>query len=231
MVSASLPPSDLIELGRISDAYGIRGWVKVQPHSAEADALLGVSQWWLKAPGLAQKTVQSPVQQSAPKTVAQSAPQPPSGSGASSRPSSAPQSIQVLASRPQGSTVVAQFQGFANRNQAESLKGYSVWVSRAQFPPPEPDEYYWVDLLGCTLFGEDGQGRQVLLGTVADVTDNGAHAVLKVHCMQAQPDGSALPLLDARGRPREMLVPFVQAHVHTVNLSERQLFSNWPPEL
>lgn len=223
MVSASLPPSDLIELGRISDAYGIRGWVKVQPHSTHADALLGVSEWWLKAPqtGL----------QATPKATPRDAPQPPAGSGASARPSPGLQSMQVVASRPQGSAVVAQFQGFANRNQAESLKGYTVWVSRAQFPQPESDEYYWVDLIGCSLFGQDTQGQQVLLGTVADVTDNGAHAVLKVHCMQQQSDGSLLPLLDSRGRPREVLVPFVQAHVHTVKLAERQLFSNWPSEL
>lgn len=231
MVSASLPPSDLIELGRISDAYGIRGWVKVQPHSAEADALLGVSQWWLKAPGFVQQTAQKPLQEPAQQSASKTAPQPLAGSGASPRSSHVLQCMQVVASRPQGSTVVAQFQGFANRNQAESLKGCSVWVSRAHFPQPEPDEYYWVDLIGCTLFGEDEQGRQVLLGTVADVTDNGAHALLKVHCMQVQPDGSSLPLLDARGKPREILVPFVQAHVHTVNLSDRQLLSNWPSEL
>jgi 16S rRNA processing protein RimM len=32
-------PSDAIEVGRIADAWGIKGWFKVQPHSADPEAL------------------------------------------------------------------------------------------------------------------------------------------------------------------------------------------------
>lgn len=41
---------DLVEVGHISGAYGIRGWVRVRPYSADAEALLTVESWWLDKP-------------------------------------------------------------------------------------------------------------------------------------------------------------------------------------
>jgi len=32
-------PTDAIEIGRIADAWGIKGWFKVLPHSASPEAL------------------------------------------------------------------------------------------------------------------------------------------------------------------------------------------------
>ncbi len=39
-------------VGYISGAYGIQGWVRVKPYSADADALLGAKTWWLDKPEL-----------------------------------------------------------------------------------------------------------------------------------------------------------------------------------
>jgi len=35
-------------MGRIASPYGVKGWVKVLPLTAEADTLLGHSQWWIR---------------------------------------------------------------------------------------------------------------------------------------------------------------------------------------
>lgn len=43
-------PDDLIEVGYIGAAYGIRGWIKVQPHADDAGALLHARRWWLLKP-------------------------------------------------------------------------------------------------------------------------------------------------------------------------------------
>jgi 16S rRNA processing protein RimM len=41
-------PTDLIEVGRVVDAYGIKGWVKIQPFAAAEDsALKRTKRWWL----------------------------------------------------------------------------------------------------------------------------------------------------------------------------------------
>ena len=45
------PPPDLVAVGRIGEAYGLRGAVHVIPYSREADALLNVREWWLAGPG------------------------------------------------------------------------------------------------------------------------------------------------------------------------------------
>jgi len=46
---AELPP-DAVEVGRILDAWGIKGWFKVEPYSASAEALFSCKQWFLLPP-------------------------------------------------------------------------------------------------------------------------------------------------------------------------------------
>lgn len=200
--SSTAVPSDLIELGRITAAYGVRGWVKVQPHSAHAEVLLSASQWWLTRP----------VPQLAQGVVASTA-----------------IAYKVTQSRPQGSTVVAQLAGIADRDQAEALRGYIVQASRGSFPAPAEDEYYWVDLIGCALY-TSADGEPALIGVVDEVLDNGAHAVLKVMRQRVGAEGPEA-ILDAKGRPAEMLVPFVRAHIHSVDLATRRIDSDWPIEI
>jgi 16S rRNA processing protein RimM len=194
-------PEDLVELGRIVSAYGVRGWIKVQPHSSDARTLLAADVWWLKAPVPLGKT------------------------GALSSPLPA----RVLSSRPQGATVVAQLDSVPDRDHAETMKGYTVWVSRASFPAAEDDEFYWVDLIGCRLFGEH-EGQPALIGEVVEVIDNGAHGILRVARATQNSDGELAFLQTDKGRAEEVLVPFVRAHVHTVDLANKRLDSNWPVE-
>jgi len=189
---SAMAPDEQVELGRVVSAYGVKGWVKIQPYSVQADVLLKADVWRLEAPVSRQSA------------------------GALSRGSS----MKVLAARRQGSTIVASLDAVTDRTQAELLKGCTVWVSRALFPPTEPDEYYWVDLIGCELWGER-DGAPELIGKVVDVLDNGAHALLRVARVSARDDG---------GRPIEILVPFVSAHVHGVDLANKRLTSNWPVE-
>ncbi|MEO6986372.1 MAG: ribosome maturation factor RimM [Paralcaligenes sp.] len=193
-------PEDLIELGRIVSAYGIKGWVKIAPHSTQAEVLLAANGWWLKAP--------APVLGSA-------------GVSSSAR------AAKVLDCRMQGTTVVAQLDLAPDRNGAEALKGYTVWVSRGLFPSSADDEYYWVDLIGCRLFGQD-QGQSALIGKVLEVADNGAHALLRVERGVLDEHGSLVPLLGANGRAQEVLVPFVRAHIQAVDIVGKRIESNWP---
>jgi 16S rRNA processing protein RimM len=196
------PPPDLVEVGRVVDAYGVRGWLKIQPYSPQAEALLGSSVWWLKAPD----------------------PLPGAGAAAPAR------GMQVITRRRQaGQYLVAQIGGIADRNAAEALNGHTVWVPRAAFPAAREDEYYWVDLIGCDFYGL-ADGVPVLLGQVEQVFDNGAHAVLQV--AQGGPDASGVfqPRLDAKGRPVQLLVPFVAAHVHHVDIRARRIDSDWPAD-
>ena len=44
-------PADAIEVGRIANAWGIKGWFKVLPHSAQPEALFSSKRWFLQPPG------------------------------------------------------------------------------------------------------------------------------------------------------------------------------------
>ncbi len=144
-------PDDLVEVGYVGAAYGIRGWIKVQPHADDASALLHARRWWLLR---------------APQSGVVAAP---------AQPAEAV-SVKIAQSREHSGTVVAQATGVADRNVAEMLKGRRVWIRRADFPAPEEGEFYWVDLIGCAVVNEQGEA----LGEVTGLIDNGAHQILQV---------------------------------------------------
>jgi 16S rRNA processing protein RimM len=144
-------PDDAIEVGRIVDAWGLQGGFKVQPFSAEPQALFSSRRWFLQAPEL---------------------PSPKPGAVASRLP----RLLKVTQAREQGALVVARAQEVPDRNAAEALKGARVFVSRQSFPTAKEGEYYWIDLIGLSVVNREGD----LLGTVADLLDTGAHCVLRV---------------------------------------------------
>jgi 16S rRNA processing protein RimM len=41
-------PADAIQVGRIADAWGLKGWFKVLPHSADPEALFSSKRWYLQ---------------------------------------------------------------------------------------------------------------------------------------------------------------------------------------
>jgi 16S rRNA processing protein RimM len=126
---------------------------------------------------------------------------PPEGPGATPPPL-----LRVVQAREHGGVVVASVQEVADRNAAEALKGARVFVARSSFPTAGADEYYWIDLIGCSVVNRDG----VALGTVADLLDTGAHSVLRVT------QGDA-----------ERLIPFVAAYIDSVDLAGRRIGVDW----
>lgn len=179
-------PEDLVEVGYVSAAYGIRGWIKVQPHADDASALLHARRWWLLSP-------------------------PQAGLVAADAARAEPVCVKIAQSREHSGTVVAQAAGVADRNLAEALRGRRVWIRRADFPAPEEDEFYWVDLIGCSVSNEQGE----LLGEVSGLIDNGAHQILQVAFVQ--PDGKA----------GERLIPFVDAFLRTVDTAGKRIVVDW----
>ncbi len=181
-------PEDLVEVGYVGAAYGIRGWIKVQPHADDASALLHARRWWLLAPPQAGLV----------------------GAGADASRAQ-PLCVKIAQSREHSGTVVAQATGVADRNLAEALKGRRVWIRRGDFPAPDEDEFYWVDLIGCSVSNEQGE----LLGEVSGLIDNGAHQILQVAFVQ--PDG----------KTGERLIPFVDAFLRTVDTAGKRIVVDW----
>jgi len=78
-------------------------------------------------------------------------------------------------------------------DQAEKLRGLSVFAARDDLPPLAEDEYYWADLLGLAVVDEAGRP----VGRLWQIMDTGAHQVLVV---RPDPDSEAgevlIPLID-----------------------------------
>jgi len=168
-------PDDLVLVGHVTGAFGIQGWVKIRPYSADADAMLHAKTWWLDKPTL--------------------------------------HDVDMMQAKRHGEDVVARLVGVADRNAAEALKGATVQIRRSHFPPLSDGEFYWLDLIGLTV--ENLQGES--LGTVVDLMDNGAQAILQV---QAPPIAGA-------DKPKEWLIPFVDQFVKTVDQDAKKITVDW----
>lgn len=59
VASRQAPPADLVELGTVRGAYGVRGWVRIAPHAVDGHVLGGVGDWWLIAAGQATRVTLS----------------------------------------------------------------------------------------------------------------------------------------------------------------------------
>ena len=55
-LAAAALPADAIEVGRIADAWGVKGWFKVLPHSSNPEALLNAPEWFLQPASQGAKT-------------------------------------------------------------------------------------------------------------------------------------------------------------------------------
>lgn len=154
-------PEDAIEVGRILDAWGVKGWVKVLPYSAEPEALFAAKDWFLQAPE------------------------------ARFRPGfsafSGTVSISLQECKVHSDTVVAKIAGLEDRSAAEALRGARIFLPRSSFPSASKDEYYWVDLIGLEVVNREG----LSLGTVRDLMTTGPQAVLCVEYQALAEDGTS----------------------------------------
>ncbi len=213
-------PTDLIEVGFLRGAYGLQGWVHVQPHSGDADVLRGVRQWWLRQ----KKTAASP-RGSLPDAAAL---------------------LEISGIRAQGTGLVAKWQGCDDPETAEALKGCSIAVSRSSFPRLPQGQYYWVDLVGARVVNRTG----LQLGVVGGLRNNGAHDLLEVlrpapdgaggsGDNAGAADGATAGATDgvsddatvgAGPAPGILLIPMVAAYVDGVELAARRIRVDWEPD-
>ncbi len=180
--SAELP-ADAIEVGRIADAWGIKGWFKVLPYSASPEALFSSKRWFLQPAERGAKTFSGTVL------------------------------LKIIEAKEHSDSVVATAQEVPDRNAAELLKGARIFVSRASFPTPETDEYYWVDLIGLNVSNREG----VALGAVRELLHTGPQTVLVL-------------AYEEESKAKERMIPFVSAYIDTVDLVGCSITADWQPD-
>jgi len=155
--SDELPwPDDAVEVGRIIGAWGLKGWLRVQPFASDPQALFSSRRWFIKPPE--EGAVRRPL------------------SAASASAAALPTFLKITEAKDHGDGVVALAQDVADRDRAEALRGARVFIARSSFPTPDADEFYWIDLIGLDVVNREGER----LGTVSGLIDTGPHSVLRV---------------------------------------------------
>ncbi|MEO8250335.1 MAG: ribosome maturation factor RimM [Burkholderiales bacterium] len=119
-------PADAIEVGRIVGAWGLKGWFKVLPHSADPQGVFSSKRWYLLPAERGPRTFEG---------------------GAL---------LRVREAKDHSDSVVASAHDVNDRDAAEALRGARVFVARSSFPTPADDEFYWVDLIGLQVINREG---------------------------------------------------------------------------
>jgi 16S rRNA processing protein RimM len=125
-------PADAIEVGRIIDAWGLQGWFKVFPYSADPEVLFSCKRWFLLP------------SEKGPKTF----------SGVAK--------LAVKEVKSHSDSVVASAREVEDRTAAEALRGARIFIARSSFPSADKDEYYWVDLIGLNVVNREGNALGVV---------------------------------------------------------------------
>ncbi len=193
-------PADAIEVGRIADAWGIKGWFKVLPHSASPEALFYSKRWFLLPPD-------RPMKPSRATTAVATQ---------TAQAWTEPLVLRVKESKDHSGTIVACAHDVDDRNAAESLRGGRIFVPRSSFPSAAEGEYYWVDLIGLQVVNREGLD----LGQVRDLMSTGPQTVL---VLEAAPETEG-------GKPVERMIPFVSAFVDGVDLPAKRITVDWQPD-
>ncbi len=213
-------PEDAIEVGRILGAWGIKGGIKVLPFAADPQALFSAKVWFLKPAESvkppAASAATNPLKPGKPAVVP--AHKTPAQKAALAAP--LPVALHVNGVRDQGDAIVALAPEIPDRDAAEAMKGVRIFVSRATFPKPDDGEFYWIDLIGLSVFNRD----DVALGDVIGLIDTGPHCVLRVKPAAVAVPGEAAP---AEPAADERLIPFVDAYVDAVDLPGHRIVVDW----
>ena len=113
----------------------------------------------------------------------------------------------VKLTRPVNGGLGARLSGIETKEQADALKGATLWADRAALPSLPDDEFYHADLIGLEVMNTGGAS----LGRVRAIYDHGAGDILEVY-----------------GSSGILLIPFTKAAVPTVDLAAGRIVADPP---
>ena len=121
-------------------------------------------------------------------------------------------SYTVTLTRPVANGLGARLSGVQTKEQADALRGTSLFVARDKLPATGDDEFYYADLIGL------------------DVHDSGGAPVGKLHAIHNHGAGDLLEILGP-GMKTALLLPFTRAAVPTIDLAARRVIIDLPEGL
>ena len=119
--------------------------------------------------------------------------------------------FNVTLTRPVAGGLGARIAGVTTKEQADALRGTSLYVPRDRLPSLPDDEFYHADLIGLPAYDTGGE----LIGKVSAVYNHGAGDILEISTSRHK---SAL------------LLPFTLAIVPNVDLAAGRIVVDLPDE-
>ncbi|TAG23473.1 MAG: 16S rRNA processing protein RimM [Rhodobacterales bacterium] len=119
--------------------------------------------------------------------------------------------FRVTLTRPVAGGYGARISGVATREEAEALRGTSLYIDRARLPSLPDDEFYHADLIGLEAVDTGGER----LGKVMAIHNHGAGDIIEISSTRHK---SAL------------LLPFTKLIVPNVDLAAGRLIVDLPEE-
>lgn len=98
----------------------------------------------------------------------------------------------------------AKIAGVSSRTEAEKLQNTKLCIYRSELPKTQEEEYYHTDLLGCSVYYDDG----LYLGQVIAVHNFGAGDVVEVYDSATS---------------REAFYPFNKEFIQEVDISTKRI--------
>lgn len=206
----------IVVIGKLGRPYGVRGWLALQSFTEPRENILAYQP-------LRIQTGQS----------------------------SDWNNVADFQAKPHKDAFIAQINGIEDRDEAARLTGSLIGVAREVIDVLDEDEYLWHDLIGCEV--TNLQGLEV--GLVKELMETGAHVVLCIRPSEQwqkalAPDPALIPTdadqvpnaIDdptdgnstksqrqkADKKPKSnVLVPFTEAYVQTVDTKAKQLVVDW----
>lgn len=112
--------------------------------------------------------------------------------------------------------VIAKLAGIDDRDTAATLVKKDIWVDKSDLPQLSENEYYWHDLIGCTV--SDGADR--VIGKVHDLIETGANDVLVVV--------TTTESHEIAKNKQEHLIPYLLGQViKSIDLDKQQIHVEW----
>ena len=115
--------------------------------------------------------------------------------------------FEVSLTREVTGALGARIKGIATKEDADALRGVTLWAPRSALPALPDDEFYHADLIGLEVVDTGGKS----LGRVRALYDHGAGDIIEVV-----------------GGMQVLMLPFTRAVVPTVDLAARRIVVDPP---
>ena len=125
------------------------------------------------------------------------------------KPHGALQPLKLLAVETHNKFILAQVEGYSQREEVALLTNTDIVIQRTKLPILIPGEYYWHELIGMKVETKEG----LLLGDVVEMLSTGSNDVLVVV-----------------GEKRHLIPYIVDEFIMQINDEDRVITADWDPD-